>query len=214
MKERDYITPMPIPEAVDLGLPSGLKWASFNLAASKPEEYGYYYGWGCTEPYADDEDVNWTLYFEKIGGSGTSLDDCGTDKDPLKDYVGPNAKSIAGTEWDVARQKLGGTWRMPTTAEQQELMNTDNCDWEWTTENGVNGYKVTSKHNGNSIFLPAAGGRNGTSLYYAGSYGIYWGSSPRPDGSDHASYLYFDSGYYGWGNYNRCRGFTVRPVLE
>ena len=214
MKKRDYITPMPIPEAVDLGLPSGLKWASFNLGASKPEEYGYYYGWGCTEPYADDEDANKTTYVEKIGGTGTAYSDCGTDKDPLKDYVKPNNKSIAGTKWDAARQKLGGAWHMPTTTELAELLEPNNCNWQWTKENGVDGYKVTSKKNGNSIFLPAAGCRGGTSLAYAGSYGYFWSSSPILDNGVNAYGMAFDSSCFGWYYGYRCLGFAVRPVSE
>ena len=210
--ERVYVeTESPSPD-VDLGL--SVKWAKCNLGASKPEDYGDYYGWGCTEPYATGENVNWTTYFEKIGGTGTAWSDCGTDKDPLKDYVYPNSKSIAGTKWDAASQKLGGTWRMPTKEEQEELINTDNCNWQWTTKNGVNGYKVTSKHNGNSIFLPVAGGRYGTSLDIAGSNGYYWSSSPNPSYSDNAYGMFFDSSGYDWYYYNRYYGFTVRPVLE
>ena len=180
--------------AVDLGLPSGIKWASCNLGASSPEEYGDYYGWGCTEPYKSTDNVGWSLYFQMIGGTGTSYSDCGTDKDPLKDYVYPNQKSIAGTKWDAARAKLGGTWRMPTTDEQRELVNSDNCTWTWTTQNGKNGYKVVSKKNGNSIFLPAAGLRYGTSLSYAGSDGYYWSSTPYGSYADYAFGMYFDSG--------------------
>ena len=198
----------------DLGLPSGLKWAKCNLGASKPEEYGYYYGWGCTEPYVDGEDVDWPLYFSKIGGTGTDRTDCGTDKDPLKDYVYPNNESIAGTKWDAARQKLGGTWRMPTFNEIKELENTDNCDWQWTTENGVNGYKVTSKKNGNSIFLPAAGQRFGSSLDYTGSYGCYWGSSPTPGYQNSACQMRFASNFQSYRYDYRYSGFTVRPVSE
>ena len=213
--ERVYVeTESPSPEVdyVDLGL--SVKWAKCNLGVSKPEEYGDYYGWGCTEPYATGDDVDWTLYFTKLGGSGTDWSACGTDKDPLKDYVYPNSKSIAGTKWDAARKKLGGTWRMPTTAEQQELMNTDNCDWQWTTENGVNGYKVTSKKNDNFIFLPAAGYRSGTSLYDAGSDGYYWSSSPLPYSSDSAYLMYFNSSSYDWNYGSRSYGFPVRPVSE
>ena len=209
-------TPEPTPETeyVDLGLPSGVKWAKCNLGASKPEEYGDYYGWGCTEPYATGDKVYWAKYFSKIGGTGTDNTYCGTDKDPLKDYVSPNNISIAGTKWDVARQKLGGTWRMPNSDEIDELMNTDNCNWQWTTENGVTGYKVTSKHNGNSIFLPSAGYRYDTSLYSAGSIGGYWISSPPPGYSDHAYSLYFSSGYTRCDGYYRFRGYTVRPVSD
>ena len=204
MKERDYITTMPIPEAVDLGLPSGLKWASFNLGASKPEEYGYYYGMCST-------------YSHKIGGTRNLLDYCGSDKDPLKDYIDPNDKSIleVDTKWDAARQELGGAWRMPTFEEIKELDSTDNCDWQWMTENGVDGYKVTSKKNGNSIFLPAAGYRGGTSLYGSGSDRIYWSLSPRPYSSDRACYLDFNSGHFVWfTKLDCCDGFTVRPVSE
>ena len=93
-------------------------------------------------------------------------------------------------------------------------MNTDNCNWQWTTENGVDGYKVTSKHNGNSIFLPAAGQRYGTPLNFAGSYGFYWSSSPNPDDGFNAYRLVFYSGYYGWSDYDRFLGFTIRPVSE
>ena len=122
-------------EAVDLGLPSGTKWAACNVGATKPEEYGGYYAWGETEEkefydkstykfYQDDEYVN-------IG------------------------EDISGTEYDVAHVKWGGNWYMPTWEEFRELIN--NCKIEWTTFNGVNGEKFTSKINGNSIFLPAAG---------------------------------------------------------
>ena len=214
--ERVYVeTESPSPEVdyVDLGL--RVKWATCNLGASKPEEYGDYYGWGCTVPYATGDDVNWTKYFQKLGSTGTDWSDCGTDKDPLKDYVYPNNKSIAGTKWDVARKKLGGTWRMPTHEEQQELMNADNCTWSWTTENGINGYKVTSKKNDNFIFLPAAGYRLGASLYHAGSHGNDWSSSPYLDVSDGAYFMSFDSSYFVWFIYgDRCFGHTVRPVLE
>ena len=213
--ERVYVeTESPSPEVdyVDLGL--SVKWATCNLGASKPEEYGDYYGWGCTEPYATGDYVGWPLYFAKIGGTGTAWSDCGTEKDPLKDYVYPNNKSIAGTEWDAARKKLGGTWRMPTTAEQQELMNTDNCNWQWTTENGVNGIKVTSKHNGNSIFLPAAGGRQNTSLIADGSYGNYWNSSPYLYDNFYAYGMGFVSDDHGGLSADRYLGLPVRPVSE
>ena len=92
-------------------------------------------------------------------------------------------------------------------------MNKDNCDWQWTTENGVDGYKVTSKHNGNSIFLPATGYRDGTSLYGSGSDGIYWSSSPIPYYGDYAYFMYF-SGFYDWKYSYRYNGFSIRPVTD
>ena len=103
---------------------------------------------------------------------------------------------------------------MPTASEQQELLNTDNCNWQWTKEDGVYGYKVTSKKNGNSIFLPAAGDREGTSLYNAGSYGHYWNSSPYLVHSDWVYNLYFVSNDSYRTYSHRVNGFTVRPVSE
>ena len=207
---------MKLTEYIDLGLPSGVKWATCNLGAAKPEEYGDYYGWGCTEPYADYDMPDWVTYFEKLGVPDceeAEYTDCGTDMDPLRDYVSPNNKSIAGTKWDAARQKLGGTWRMPTTEELQELMNTDYCDYTWTTENGVNGVKVMSKKNGNSIFLPAASSHQ--RWFFAGTCGFYWSSSPRPGHSEQSYCINIASGFYdGQGSEARCEGLPIRPVIE
>ena len=198
--EKVYVTTeeqTPEPESIDMGL--SVKWASFNLGASKPEECGDYYGWGCTEAYAEGEDVTWAwaLYFQKLGGTGTSMDDCGTDKDPLKEYFETNGHNIAGTKWDAARQKLGGAWRMPTRDEIDELVNEENCSWSKTTENGVNGYMVTSKKNGNSIFLPAAGRRQYGNEDLVGELGCYWGASPDARFSNAARNIYFTNVYYG-----------------
>ena len=212
---RVYIKEGSAPEMdyVDLGLPSGLQWATCNLGASKPEEYGDYYGWGCTEPYAEGDDVDWPLYFQKIGGTGTVWDDCGTSKDPLQEYVYPNNKSIAGTKWDAARKKLGGKWRMPTQDEFNELLN--NCTCSWTTLNGVNGYKVVSKKDTSKyIFLPAAGGRYGISLLSAGLDGYYWGATPSSNYAGYACYLGFYSSEHGVSLSCRLNGFPVRPVTE
>ena len=103
---------------------------------------------------------------------------------------------------------------MPTKAEQDELRSTSNCTWTWTTQNGVKGYKVTSKVNGNSIFLPAAGYRNYDNLYNAGSYGLYWSSSLDTGFSNYAYYVYFDSSSVGWGDSYRYGGQSVRAVCE
>jgi hypothetical protein len=101
---------------------------------------------------------------------------------------------------------------MPTNAEITELKN--NCTWTWTTQNGVKGYNVTSKKNGNSIFLPAAGYRYESSLYFAGGNGYYWSSSLRSDYQDDAYVLYFESdGVYQSYYYRRC-GQSVRPVCQ
>lgn len=172
-------------EAIDLGL--SVKWASCNVGANAPEEYGDYFAWGEISPksrYSDNNSVTYGKAMSDISGNA---------------------------QYDAARANWGGNWRMPTRAEQDELFN--ECTWEWTTLNGVNGYRVTGP-NGNSIFLPATGYRDGTSLVDEGSYGNYWSSTPSGSGSDYARSLEFDSNDYFWNNYYRYGGYSVRPVLE
>ena len=189
-------------DAVDLGLPSGIKWAAYNVGATKPEEYGGYYAWGETE---EKENYDWSTYKWCNGSSSTMTKYCTNSK-----YGTVDNKTVLDLEDDVAHVKWGGDWRMPTKAEQDELRN--NCTWTWTTQNGVNGYMVTSKTNGNSIFLPAAGYRDGTDLNYSGSRGYYWSTSLNKGNINSAYRLYFYSGYYNWYNSSRCGGLTVRPV--
>ena len=182
--------------AVDLGLPSGLLWASCNVGAESPEEYGDYFAWGETETksdYSSSTSVTYGLSISELESRG---------------IIGADGNLTAA--YDAATANWGGNWRMPTLDEMKELL--DECTWEWTTMNGVYGRKVTGP-NGNSIFLPAAGYRYGTSLYFAGSYGYYWSATPYSD-SYYACLLGFDSGYYGWNDYGRYDGFTVRPVSE
>ena len=113
---------------------------------------------------------------------------------------------------DAARANWGGEWRMPTFVEFQELLN--NTTKEWTTQNGVKGYKFTSTTNGKSIFLPAAGFRSNSKLYYAGSSGYYWSSSLDEGYPDGAWGLFFGSGSVDAGNYDRINGHSVRPVRQ
>ena len=166
---------------VDLGL--SVKWATCNIGASKPEDYGDYFAWGEDETKSEYTEENSATYF--------------------KDNY---------TFLDAAKAKWGGTWRMPTAEEFEELL--DNCTWTWTTQGGHDGYKVTSKKNGNSIFLPAAGYRYGSSLYYAGACGDYWSSTPYASRSDLAYSLYFNFSYRYVNYYNRYYGRSVRPVSE
>jgi hypothetical protein len=172
-------------EAVDLGL--SVKWASCNVGATKPEEYGGYYGW------ADPT------------GTKTSTN--------VDDYPSANPPSeISGTEYDIARAKWGGNWRLPTQADVQELISS--CTWTLTTQNGVNGYKVTGT-NGNSIFLPAAGYRDGTGLYGVGTYGSYWSGTLCGSIATNAYNLGFgNGGSHVVSNFDRDFGFTVRPVVK
>ena len=186
-------------EAIDLGL--SVKWASYNVGATAPEEYGGYYAWGETE---EKSDYSWRNYKYCKGTNDTMTKYCTSSSDGTVD----NKTTLEAGD-DVASVKWGGNWRMPTTEEQQELIN--NCTWTWTTHNGVNGYRVTGP-NGNSIFLPAAGYRYGSEAYDQGSSGYYWLSSLDSYYSDYAFNLYFYSGYYNWFSYYRCHGRTVRPV--
>ena len=129
-----------------------------------------------------------------------------------KKYGTVDNKTVLEPEDDVAHVKWGGDWRMPTHAEQQELI--DECTWVWTTINGIRGYEVTGP-NGKSIFLPAAGNSLGTSVYGRGTDGYYWLSSLSSSLlGDIAYYLKLSSSKYGWNYNNRCYGLTVRPVSE
>jgi hypothetical protein len=166
-------------EYVDLGL--SVKWATCNVGANKPEEYGDYFAWGETKPKR--------IYNKSVYKSNpTTL--------PLSN--------------DAARANWGGSWRMPTMAEQDELR--EQCTWTWTTQNGVKGYKVTSKSNGNSIFLPAAGFRSGSSLSCVGILGYFWSSSLGTDGPYRAWGVCFHSNNVDRSHTYRYLGYTVRPV--
>ena len=199
------------PEAVDLGLTSGLKWASFNLGASAPEEYGDYYAWGETETKSS---YDWSNYLWSNGsGNRNELTKyCPADKTDYWDGEGtPDGKTSLDLEDDAAWANLGGTWRMPTDADWTELRT--ECTWTWTTQNEVNGYLVTGT-NGNSIFLPAAGER----LYNAGFGGCYWSSLLSVDEPALAWGVYFNSGIPSGSvrmhELTRFGGGSVRPVTE
>ena len=171
-------------EYVDLGL--SVKWATCNVGATSPEDYGHYFAWGETRPKAEYTVEN-------------SLT-CGKQMSDISGNV----------NYDAATANWGGDWRMPTKEEMKELCN---CAWERTTQNGVNVYRVTGP-NGNSIFLPAAGLRKGSSLNGAGSGGYYWSSTPYDYDDDYAYNLDFSDGNeYVIGSY-RSVGYTVRPITE
>lgn len=171
-------------EYVDLGLPSGLLWATCNVGAGVPEAYGDYYAWGDTTAKGEYTEANSIT-------RGKLMNDISGD-----------------LKYDVARAGWGGSWRMPTDAEQEELLN--NCTWEWSTLNGVNGYNVTGQ-NGRSIFLPAAGYCSGSTPNNEES-GCYWSSSPNGDDANYARGLYFSSGDHYMYDNDRYFGVTVRPV--
>ena len=191
-------------EYVDLGL--SVKWATCNVGASKPEEYGDYFAWGETQPKIT---YNWSAYKWCRGSHDTQTKYC-TDS-----YFGTvDNKTQLELSDDAARANWGGSWRMPTDAELTELR--EQCTWTGTTQNGVYGYKVTSKKSGytnKSIFLPAAGLRDESSNY-AGSYGYYWSSSLSTDYSDYAWDVNFNSDNVDRDYICRYYGFSVRPVCQ
>ncbi len=192
------------PHMIDLGLPSGTKWACCNVGASSPEEYGGYYAWGETE---EKSYYDWSSYKYCKGSFDTLTKYCTSSR-----YGTVDNKTVLEPEDDVAHVKWGGSWRMPTEDEIREL--TDNCSWTWTSQNGVNGYVVTSNSSGNRIFLPAAGYRWFESVYGRGSYGDYWSASLCEDDSYYACELYFISYCWDWDCVYRGYGWSVRPVTE
>ena len=192
-------------EYVDLGL--SVKWATCNVGATTPEEYGDYFAWGEVEPKTT---YDWSTY--KYGTGYDQLTKYCDNSVYGKDGFIDN-KTVLDPEDDAAQVNWGGAWRMPTKAEQDELRN--NCTWTWTIQNGVNGYKVTGP-NGNSIFLPAAGYMGEGALRYAGSSGGYWSSSLGTGYPVNPYCVYFDSDDVYWGNYDYSRydGLAVRPVCQ
>ncbi len=181
-------------EMVDLGLPSGTLWANLNVGASWPEEFGKYYAWAETSEKENYILGNYRYYKES---RYVNLGD---------DY------NITRTDMDAAHINMGNAWRMPTKKEAQELL--DNCTWKWVLENGVNGYLVTSKTNGNSIFLPAAGLKLNGTLHYKDTGGSYWTAVSVGDGNGFANTLSFHNGckiYYAdtYDPFNRYEGFAV-----
>ena len=200
-------SPMAVPEAVDLGL--SVKWASCNLGASSPSDYGDYYAWGEID-LKDNYDLSNYKWFI---GSSQSITKYNNDAS----HGTVDNKIILDSEDDVAHVKLGGNWRMPTADEIDELLNTDNCSREWTQVNGIDGWKFTSKksgYEGNFIFLPAAGDRGFSEYDLLGTRGIYWSSSLLTNDPYSAWDLGFgssDIGRYYHGN-GRYRGRTVRAV--
>ncbi len=191
---------------VDLGLPSGLKWAACNVGATKPEEYGNHYAWGETSTKST---YDWSTY-KWCNGSESTL----TKYNTSGSYGTVDNKTVLDLEDDAAAVNWGGAWRMPTDAEWTELR--DNCTWTWTSNyngTGVAGRIVTSNINGNSIFLPAAGYRDYVDLYFAGYDGDYWSSSLYTVNPGNAWSVYFISdGVDRYSNY-RYYGLSVRPVL-
>jgi len=194
-------------EAVDMGL--SVMWAACNLGAGAPEESGDFFAWGETESKAS---FDWNNYIWS-NPETTS---------PLTKYWRNAAmgaadnRSILALEDDAANAIWGGDWRIPSYKEWQELNDEMNCTWEWTERNGVNGFRVTSKSTGNSIFLPAAGLKYHDTLSYGNVMGYYWTSNMYwtiPQYSDYAFTTSFQGpSVHGIGASERMHGHSIRPV--
>ena len=141
-------------EYVDLGLPSGTLWATCNIGANSPEEYGDYFAWGETTPKST---YDWSTY-KWCNGSSTTMTKYCTQSEYGYNGFTDNLTELQSAD-DAATANWGSDWQMPSLAQIQELCSSSNTTTEWTQVNGVNGRKITSKSNGNSIFLPAAGWR-------------------------------------------------------
>ncbi len=192
-------------EYVDLGLPSGTLWATCNVGATNPEDYGDYFAWGETTPKTN---YSWQNY-KYCNGSAQSLTKYCTDSS----YGTIDKKTTLDAEDDAATVNWGGNWRMPTKTEQEELCT--ECTWTWTTLNNVKGYRVTGK-NGNSIFLPAAGQCEDTSFSGKGEAGLYWSSSLYSAyfSSHLAKIIQFNYRSYKIYEDLRNYGLSVRPVCS
>lgn len=199
---RGVLPPPPPAESrpVDLGLPSGLKWAAGNIGAKNPEDYGLYFAWGETTGYTAEQVTSGERRFRS------------------REYTAASISTDLTLEQDAARANLGGNWRMPTKAEYIELI--DNCTVTWTDDyngTGVAGSVFTSNINENSVFFPAAGDFYYEELYGAGSNGFYWSSSwyASSDPSGRALNFFIKSGFVNVDLYNdRYYGYSVRGVCE
>lgn len=194
---------------VDLGLPSGTKWATCNVGASKPSDVGLYFQWGYTVGYTADQVGNgegkkafsWNDYKLSIDGSDSNFSKYNT------------AGATLELMDDAAHANMGGDWHMPTPEQIEELI--DNTTTAWTASNGVNGVTFTSKKDASkSIFIPAAGYAWDGSVYDSGSYGNVWSSVLSTINVESGQYLYFYSSYADLSYYySRSNGFSVRGVI-
>lgn len=191
------------PQAIDLGLPSGTLWCDRNVGASSPSDYGAFFSWGNTEPHFPRRDkMDW-------GDDDEAFGDYSFDGDTYEETEGYKLDGDIDLAHDAARVNMGEPWQMPTDDQFLELY--DNCNWIRKTLNGVNGYLVVSKINGNAVFFAACGYGSGSSWDYRGAVGYYWSRSFSS--GRYARDLYFNSsGVHPQLTNYRYDGFAVRPV--
>ena len=189
---------------VDLGLPSGTKWATMNVGASKPSDYGLYFQWGDVRGFTKgqiggDKAFSWPDYKFSIDGSFSNFSKYTTDGESLE---------LAD---DTANANMGGDWHMPSPTQLKEL--TANTTSTWTTQDGVNGRLFISKKNGKSIFIPAAGFASDGSLYDVGNGAVVWSSALDTYDVYDGQYLSFSSNSVSLYGSRRYYGFSVRGVI-
>ncbi|MCQ2143234.1 MAG: DUF1566 domain-containing protein [Bacteroidales bacterium] len=195
-------------EAVDLGL--SVKWASYNVGATSPEEYGSYFAWGETQ---EKENYGWSKEGDYLWGVYNSK---AAPKYGMTRYQGiafdGDGLLTLQPEDDPATVNWGTKWRTPTIDEIKELFDETKCEWTWDDEKKA--YIVRGLATDNSIFLPAAGCRDGSALDSPGWYGPYWSSSVEEANAHLAYNFYFNAGYQCWIQDYRYYGFPVRAVTE
>lgn len=189
-------------DTIDLGLPSGTLWATANLGATHPYEYGDYFAWGDTSTK------------QNYIGRTCETYDLNIIKLKFDDYI--NSDNVLTSYYDAATKKLGSGWSTPSGSQAQELI--DNCKWEWVSnyENtGIDGMLGISKINGNKIFLPASGYKNNTQELFVNSNGGYWTGSPNLEASNRAWSIAFEPGVINVFNHGlRYKGYSIRPVKK
>lgn len=229
-EDNSALAPVDPHEAVDLGLPSGTKWATMNIGSTAPHKIGLYFAWGETVGYTGDPNDGRNFYFDDykwndipgypayFGTSKYQMPDTinGKDGHPRACWYDENGvfigdyKTELDPEDDAAQVLWGNGWRMPTRTEVGELCK--NCIFEWETIEGIIGVRLTSKINGNSIFFPACGDRGNGDIHWVGQQGYYWSSTVDVTNTGYACYLVFSSyGVYPWSSW-RFGGRNIRPV--
>ena len=192
-------------DSVDLGV--DVKWATMNVGATKPEEYGDYFSWGETEP---KEEYSWPLY-KYYDDDGKATKYCVPSRTYGANYYGKDdGKTVLEPIDDAATANLGEAWRMPTEEEMTKLIEVG--DWTWTTLNGVSGYEVKGSNN-NSIFLPAAGYYQGDTFLDNKTAGKYRTSSLYTEAASAYSLMVSEL-IYEQSSHSRVYGYSVRPVCE
>ena len=191
---------------VNLDLPSGTKWATMNVGANRPSDYGLYFQWGSVRGFTKgqigrDKAFSWSTYKWSVDGIDSNFSKYNTVGDTLD------------LEDDAANANMGGDWHMPTPEQIQELISTANTTSTWTTQDGVKGRLFTSKKNDKSIFIPAAGSAWDGSLGYSGDFGYVWSSMLSTGIVNHGQHLLFGSSDVCLGSGSRFGGFSVRGVL-